>query len=190
MNSFFKRTDQSISKIIHFFKEKFINDKTEFFLNNKYKHIKNFLNKIIDDLIIKSPNLRKLIKDFLEFFLSNKNFILYTIKVYIYVCISMYAITWNVLMIALVTGNSKIMFVGKTLLWVYGLWTKPTAMCHKVNNNWIFDSNIFFRIANLPPFPLILFVFYFKGIASFLQKTFIIFCNNSLQLRNYFYKKF
>ena len=93
MNSFFKRTDQSISKIIHFFKEKFINDKTEFFLNNKYKHIKNFLNKIIDDLIIKSPNLRKLIKDFLEFFLSNKNFILYTIKVYIYVCISMYAIT-------------------------------------------------------------------------------------------------
>lgn len=110
---FFKKIDLKVIGIFLRIKSYLYNTRIETsFLFIKYYFI--FLMQKINDLIyLNCPNLSKLLKDVFFIYKSNKEFILYSIRMYLYSVIFLYIITFSFLTVALFTGNQTFVPIAK-----------------------------------------------------------------------------
>lgn len=85
----------------------------------------SFISKIDNIICLKYPNLHKLVNDILYVCRSNKEFILYCIRIYLYLTILLYIITFSFLTIILFTESKNLVYLGELLARVYNFWTLP-----------------------------------------------------------------
>ena len=96
--------------------------KTTILESNIWKDIKNHFNNFFKTL---TPNLFKLIVDLLEVYKSHKNFILYNLRVYLYISIILYFLSLILLTSALITESKVLIVLANFLTMIYKLWTTP-----------------------------------------------------------------
>lgn len=120
-----KNLDQKILNL-SFFVIKFI---TQFC--KKHINVDFFWNKWViclekvNLLLAQYPDLHKLINEFILFFFSNKNFIFFLLRIYIYLCFFFYLVAWFFIFLGLLTQNYYILWFAKFCWSVYKIWTYP-----------------------------------------------------------------
>ena len=153
VKKFFVKIDQNVLKIIF----KFLSFPLFLKIKNKFSVNFNFLMGKIENVFrLKLPNLHKLIKDTLFLYTENKWFILHSIRVYFYITIIVYVISFFLISLIIGLQIESLQFVGIAVLQIYRFWTFPIK---KIRRSIKY-----------------LFIFPFE-ILQFIIKTIKIFCN-------------
>lgn len=82
-------------------------------------------NFIWEKLLVKFPNFKKLISDLINLYKNNRIFILYLIKIYFYISLLLYAISFILIFISLSSNNLYILSITKFFVTIYNIWTYP-----------------------------------------------------------------
>lgn len=74
-----------------------------------------------------SPNLSKLIQDFINLFKANKTFLWWLLRMYIYVYIILYVVGFWLLTFAILNNNDYLDFLAKSFLLIFRWWSAPVG---------------------------------------------------------------